>query len=47
MVLTLSNDRIAAITGFADTSVFRTFGLPRTIPTDATRVSRDSTGRPP
>jgi len=46
MVLTLSNDRIAAITGFADTSVFRTFGLPRTIPTDASRVSRDSTDRP-
>jgi RNA polymerase sigma-70 factor (ECF subfamily) len=46
MVLTLSNDRIAAITGFADTSVFRTFGLPRTIPTDASRVSHDSTGRP-
>jgi RNA polymerase sigma-70 factor (TIGR02960 family) len=34
MVLTLSGDRIAAITGFPDTSVFRAFGLPRTIPTD-------------
>jgi len=31
MVLTLSGDRIAAITGFADTSVFRPFGLPRTL----------------
>ena len=32
MVLTLSGDRVAAITGFADTSVFRCFGLPRTLP---------------
>jgi RNA polymerase sigma-70 factor (ECF subfamily) len=32
MVLTLSGDRIAAITGFPDTSVFRSFGLPRTLP---------------
>jgi len=32
MVLTLSGDHIAAITGFADTSVFRPFGLPRTLP---------------
>ena len=31
MVLTLSGDRVAAITGFADTSVFRPFGLPRTL----------------
>jgi RNA polymerase sigma-70 factor (ECF subfamily) len=31
MVLTLSGDRIAAITGFADTSVFGPFGLPRTL----------------
>ena len=31
MVLTLSGDRIAAITGFPDTSVFRSFGLPRTL----------------
>ena len=34
MVLTLSGDRIAAITGFPDTSVFRAFGLPRTISAD-------------
>ena len=33
MVLTLAGDRVAAITGFADTSVFRSFGLPRTIQT--------------
>ncbi len=33
MVITLSIDRIAAITGFPDTSVFRAFGLPRAIPT--------------
>jgi RNA polymerase sigma-70 factor (ECF subfamily) len=32
MVLTLSGDHIAAITGFPDTSVFRSFGLPRTLP---------------
>jgi RNA polymerase sigma-70 factor (ECF subfamily) len=32
MVLTLSGDNIAAITGFPDTSVFRSFGLPRTLP---------------
>jgi RNA polymerase sigma-70 factor (TIGR02960 family) len=31
MVLTLSGDRIAAITGFPDTSVFPHFGLPRTL----------------
>jgi RNA polymerase sigma-70 factor (TIGR02960 family) len=31
MVLTLSGDRIAAITGFPDTSVFLHFGLPRTL----------------
>jgi RNA polymerase sigma-70 factor (TIGR02960 family) len=31
MVLTLSGDRVTAITGFADTSVFAPFGLPRTI----------------
>ena len=31
MVLTLSGDRIAAITGFPDTSVFASFGLPRTL----------------
>jgi RNA polymerase sigma-70 factor (ECF subfamily) len=30
MVLTLSGGRLAAITGFPDTSVFRHFGLPRT-----------------
>jgi RNA polymerase sigma-70 factor (TIGR02960 family) len=34
MVLTLSGDHIAAVTGFADTSVFRAFGLARTIPID-------------
>lgn len=32
MVLTLGGDRVAAITGFPDTSVFRSFGLPRTLP---------------
>jgi RNA polymerase sigma-70 factor (ECF subfamily) len=32
MVLTLAGDRIVAITGFPDTSVFRAFGLPRTLP---------------
>jgi RNA polymerase sigma-70 factor (TIGR02960 family) len=32
MVLTLSGDRVAGLTGFADTSVFRAFGLPRTLP---------------
>jgi RNA polymerase sigma-70 factor (ECF subfamily) len=31
MVLTLSGDRITAITGFPDTSVFPHFGLPRTL----------------
>lgn len=31
MVLGLSGDRVAAITGFADTSVFGPFGLPRTL----------------
>jgi RNA polymerase sigma-70 factor (TIGR02960 family) len=31
MVLTLDGDRIAAITAFHDTSVFRFFGLPRTV----------------
>jgi RNA polymerase sigma-70 factor (ECF subfamily) len=31
MVLTLSGDRVAAITGFPDTSVFASFGLPRTV----------------
>ena len=31
MVLTLRGDRVAAITGFPDTSVFRYFGLPRTL----------------
>jgi len=31
MVLTLRGDRVAAITGFPDTSVFRSFGLPRTL----------------
>ena len=31
-VLTLEGDAIAAITWFADTSVFRHFGLPRTLP---------------
>jgi RNA polymerase sigma-70 factor (TIGR02960 family) len=32
IVLTLEGDAIAAITWFADTSVFRHFGLPRTLP---------------
>jgi RNA polymerase sigma-70 factor (ECF subfamily) len=31
MVLTLGGDQIAAITGFPDTSVFASFGLPRTL----------------
>ena len=31
MVLTLRGDRVAAITGFPETSVFRCFGLPRTL----------------
>ena len=31
MVLTLSGERVAAITGFPDTSVFASFGLPRTL----------------
>ena len=33
MVLTLRANQVGAITGFADTSVFRSFGLPRTIQT--------------
>jgi RNA polymerase sigma-70 factor (TIGR02960 family) len=32
MVLTLRAGRVAAITGFPDTSVFAAFGLPRTLP---------------
>jgi RNA polymerase sigma-70 factor (TIGR02960 family) len=32
MVLTLLEERIVAITGFPDTSVFQAFGLPRTLP---------------
>ena len=32
MVLTLEGDRVAAITGFPDTGMFRSFGLPRTLP---------------
>ena len=32
-VLTLDGSRISALTGFADTSVFPYFGLPRTLPT--------------
>jgi RNA polymerase sigma-70 factor (ECF subfamily) len=31
MVLTLSGDRVSAITGFPDTSLFPQFGLPRTL----------------
>jgi hypothetical protein len=31
MVLTLRGDRVAGLTGFADTSVFAPFGLPRTL----------------
>ena len=31
MVLTLGHDRVVAITGFPDTSVFASFGLPRTL----------------
>jgi RNA polymerase sigma-70 factor (ECF subfamily) len=33
MVLTLSGNQLTALTGFPDTSVFRAFGLPRTIQT--------------
>jgi RNA polymerase sigma-70 factor (ECF subfamily) len=36
MVLTLSGNHVAEITGFADTGVFAAFGLPRTLPDDAT-----------
>jgi RNA polymerase sigma-70 factor (ECF subfamily) len=32
MVLTLRGGRVSALTGFPDTSVFRSFGLPRTLP---------------
>jgi RNA polymerase sigma-70 factor (TIGR02960 family) len=32
MVLTLAGGRVTAITGFPDTSVFASFGLPRTLP---------------
>jgi RNA polymerase sigma-70 factor (TIGR02960 family) len=32
MILTLSGNRVTAITGFPDTSVFPYFGLPRTLP---------------
>jgi hypothetical protein len=32
IVLSLEGDAIAAITWFADTGVFRQFGLPRTLP---------------
>ena len=31
MVLTLTGNRVAAITGFPDTNVFASFGLPRTL----------------
>ena len=31
MVLTVTTDRVAALTGFPDTSVFASFGLPRTL----------------
>ena len=34
LVLTLEGERIAAITAFHDTAVFRHFGLPRTLPVD-------------
>jgi RNA polymerase sigma-70 factor (TIGR02960 family) len=34
IVLTLEGDAVAAITWFADTSIFRHFGLPRTLPSD-------------
>jgi RNA polymerase sigma-70 factor (ECF subfamily) len=34
MVLTLRAGRVAAITGFPDTGLFRHFGLPRTLPVD-------------
>jgi len=31
MVLTLRGDRVAGLTGFADSAVFASFGLPRTL----------------
>jgi len=31
MVLTLRGDRVAGLAGFADTAVFASFGLPRTL----------------
>jgi hypothetical protein len=31
MVLTLRGDHVAGLAGFADTGVFATFGLPRTL----------------
>ena len=34
MVLTLQDDRVAAITGFPDPGLFRHFGLPRTLRVD-------------
>jgi RNA polymerase sigma-70 factor (ECF subfamily) len=34
MVLTVSGHGVTVITGFADTGVFRAFGLPRTLPVD-------------
>jgi hypothetical protein len=36
IVLTLEGDAIAAITWFAETAVFRKFGLPRTLPSRGT-----------
>jgi hypothetical protein len=35
MVLTLHGSHVAAITGFPDTGLFRHFGLPRTLPVEA------------
>ena len=33
MVLTVRGEQVTAVTGFNDTAVFATFGLPRTLPT--------------
>jgi RNA polymerase sigma-70 factor (TIGR02960 family) len=42
MVLTLDGARIARITGFADTSLFARFGLPRTLPAGGRKDSPDA-----
>jgi hypothetical protein len=37
-VLTLEGDAVAAITWFAETALFRHFGLPRTLPVSRPRL---------